>query len=253
MSGYQSFAEFYDGLMEDARYSDRCDYLLELLKRHGHEAGITLDLACGTGSLTIELKKRGVDVYGVDASVDMLSEAMQKSLEQGFNILFLNQKMQELDLYGTVDTCVCTLDSINHITDSKTLEKVFDRVGLFMNSGGLFAFDVNTVYKHKEVLGNNAFVIENDRVFCAWQNTLAENNIVEIDLDFFEEDNGVYYRHSESFAERAYSDDELREMLEKAGFTVEAVYGDFSFEPPKPDEQRVIYVARMKNSRNSEQ
>ena len=143
MSGYQSFAEFYDGLMEDARYSDRCDYLLELLKRHGHEAGITLDLACGTGSLTIELKKRGVDVYGVDASVDMLSEAMQKSLEQGFNILFLNQKMQELDLYGTVDTCVCTLDSINHITDSKTLEKAFDRVGLFMNSGGLFVFDVN--------------------------------------------------------------------------------------------------------------
>lgn len=253
MPGYQSFAEFYDGLMEDARYSDRCDYLLELLKRHNHCPGLTLDLACGTGSLTIELKKRGVDVYGVDASVDMLSEAMQKSLAEGLQILFLNQKMQELDLYGTVDTCVCTLDSINHITDYETLKTAFDRVGLFMNSGGLFVFDVNTVYKHTNVLGNNAFIIENDRVFCAWQNTLTENNIVEIDLDFFEEDGGVYYRHSESFSERAYTHAQLAEALKCAGFEVEAVYGDFAFEPPKPDGQRVVYVARMIKSRNSEE
>ncbi|MED9970465.1 MAG: class I SAM-dependent methyltransferase [Ruminococcus sp.] len=252
MPGYQSFAEFYDGLMEDARYSDRCDYLLEIFKRHGHSPGLTLDLACGTGSLTIELKKRGVDVYGVDASVDMLSEAMQKSLAEGLQILFLNQKMQELDLYGTIDTCVCTLDSINHITDYETLKKAFDRIGLFMNSGGLFVFDVNTVYKHTRVLGNNAFIIENDNVYCAWQNTLAEDNTVEIDLDFFEEDNGVYYRYSESFSERAYTHAQLAEALGGAGFEIEAVYGDFSFEPPKPDEQRAIYVAKMKKSRNSE-
>lgn len=252
MPSYNSFAEYYDELMEDARYSDRCDYLLELFKRHNHEAGLTLDLACGTGSLTIELKKRGVDVYGVDASVEMLSEAMQKSLEQDLRILFLNQKMQELDLYGTVDTCVCTLDSINHITDLDTLRRAFDRVGLFMNSGGLFVFDVNTVYKHRHVLADNAFIIENDRVFCAWQNTLEDNNIVRVDLDFFEEENGVYYRTGESFCERAYSDEELRQLLCEAGFTVEAVYGDFSFEPPREDEQRAIYVARMENSRNRE-
>lgn len=250
MPSYQAFAAFYDELMEDARYSERCGYLLKLLERHGHPAGLTLDLACGTGSLTIELAKRGVDVYGADGSVDMLSEAMQKSMEEGLQILFLNQRMEELDLYGTIDTCFCTLDSLNHITDIEALRRAFDRVGLFMNPDGLFVFDVNTVYKHREVLGNNAFILENDRVFCAWQNTLTDNNTVAIDLDFFEEDNGVYNRYSESFCERAYTDGELSMLLEEAGFAVEAVYGDMTFEPPAPDEQRSVYVARMKNPRN---
>ncbi len=249
---YSSFAGFYDSLMGDARYEERCRYLLELAKRHNHEMGITLDLACGTGTLTRLLAKSGVDVFGIDASAEMLSEAMQKSSEQGLDILYLRQKMQKIDLYGTINTCVCTLDSINHMIDIADVAKTFDRVGLFMDNGGLFVFDVNTVYKHQKILADNTFVYENDKVFCVWQNSADKDNIVNIDLDFFEEENGVYYRSGESFCERAYTDEQIREMLIAAGFEVEAVYGDLSFEEPKPDEQRAIYVARMKKSRNKE-
>ena len=85
-----------------------------------------------------------------------------------------------------------------------------------------------------------------------WQNSPRENDIVDISLDFFEEENGVYYRSSESFSERAYSDEQIREMLEIAGFKVEAVYGDLTFDKPKENEQRAIYVAKMVNSRNKE-
>ena len=85
-----------------------------------------------------------------------------------------------------------------------------------------------------------------------WQNSPRENDIVDISLDFFEEENGVYYRSSESFSERAYSDEQIREMLESAGFKVEAVYGDLTFDEPKKNEQRAIYVAKMVNSRNKE-
>ena len=250
MTSYNSFARFYDGLMEDADYKNRCEYILALAKKHNHEMGITLDLACGTGSLTRELAKNGVDVYGIDASAEMLCEAMQKNSEEGLNILYLRQKMQNLDLYGTIDTCVCTLDSINHVTNISDVAKAFDRVGLFMDDEGLFIFDVNTVYKHREVLANNTFVIENENVYCVWQSTLEEDDVVKINLDFFEEEDGVYYRSEESFCERAYSDEQLREMLLKAGFEVEAVYGDMTFEKPAETEQRAIYVARMKKSRN---
>lgn len=250
MPSYSAFAQFYDGLMTNAEYQKRCDYLCELLKRHRHDFGITLDLACGTGSLTRLLAKKGVDVYGIDASAEMLCEAMEKSAEEGLNILYLRQKMQNIDLYGTINTCICTLDSINHLTDEKDVAKTFDRVGLFMDDDGLFIFDVNTVYKHRRVLCDNAFVYETDKVFCVWQNSLSENDVVEINLDFFEEENGVYYRTSESFCERAYSDECIRKMLSDAGFETEAVYGDLSFDMPKNDEQRVIYVARMKKSRN---
>ncbi len=250
MTSYNSFARFYEGLMEDADYKNRCEYILALAKKHNHKMGITLDLACGTGSLTRELAKSGVDVYGIDASAEMLCEAMQRNSEEGLNILYLRQKMQNLDLYGTIDTCVCTLDSINHVTNISDVAKAFDRVGLFMDDEGLFIFDVNTVYKHREVLANNTFVIENENVYCVWQNSLEEDDVVKINLDFFEEEDGVYYRSEESFCERAYSDEQLREMLLKAGFEVEAVYGDMTFEKPAETEQRAIYVARMKKSRN---
>lgn len=252
MPSYVSFAQFYDGLMEDANYKERCNYILELAKRHNHEMGLTLDLACGTGSLTRELCRKGIDVYGIDASAEMLCEAMQKSAEEGLDILYLKQKMQNLDLYGTINTCVCTLDSINHMTRVEDVRKAFDRVGLFMDNDGLFIFDVNTVYKHRKVLADNTFVLENDKVYCVWQNTLEDNDIVNITLDFFEEEDGVYYRSGENFCERAYSDEILRNLLAEAGFEVEAVYGDMSFKKPADDEQRTIYVARMKVSRNSE-
>lgn len=250
MKSYGSFAKFYDGLMKDADYERRCEYLLQLLKRHNHEAGITLDLACGTGSLTRLLAEKGIDVYGVDSSEDMLSEAMQRAYEKGLNILYLKQKMQSLDLYGTINTCICTLDSINHLTDIDDVKKTFDRVGLFMDDDGLFVFDVNTLYKHRKILCDNTFVFENDEVFCVWQNSLEENDSVNITLDFFEEEDGVYYRSAENFSERAYSDSQIRELLSNAGFSVEAVYGDLSFDPPEETEQRVIYVARMVKSRN---
>ncbi len=252
MPSYISFARFYDGLMEDADYKKRCAYLLELAKRHKHDMGLTLDLACGTGSLTRELCKNGIDVYGVDASAEMLSEAMQRTAEEGLDILYLRQKMQNLDLYGTVNTCVCTLDSINHLTDIEDVRKAFDRVGLFMDNNGLFVFDVNTVYKHRKVLADNTFVIENENVYCVWQNSIEDDDVVNITLDFFEEENGVYYRSGESFCERAYSDELIRELLVQAGFEVEAVYGDLSFSAPADEEQRAVYVARMKVSRNRE-
>ena len=121
-----------------------------------------------------------------------------------------------------------------------------------MDDDGMFVFDVNSVYKHREVLADNTFVFENEKVYCVWQNTPLENDVVKINLDFFEEENGVYYRTEESFCERAYSDEQIREMLKCAGFEVEAVYGDLTFDVPKKDEQRLIYVARMKKSRNKE-
>lgn len=248
MHGYQDFAQFYDGLTLNAEYSDRADYILKIFDRLEHNMGLTLDLACGTGSLTAMLAKQGVDIYGIDASQEMLSYATQKSASMGLNILFLCQKMQDIDLYGTIDTCICTLDSINHLTNINDVQKTFDKVSLFMNKGGYFLFDVNTIYKHRKILADNTFVYDTDDVYCVWQNSLKENNIVQIDLDFFTLQGDKYVRTGESFQERAYSHDELLAMLTQSGFELTAFYGDMTFESPRKDEQRVIYIA--KNYRN---
>ncbi len=250
MLSYSYFADFYDELTQNVNYEEEAHYILKLAERYRHNMGITLDLACGTGTLTIMLKKLGVDIYGIDASAEMLSEAQEKAIENGIRgMLFLRQKMQSIDLYGTIDTCICTLDSINHITDIEDVQKTFSRVSFFMNPQALFIFDVNTVYKHQQILADNTFVYDTENVYCVWQNTLcSDKRTVDISLDFFEklEDKSYvcYRRFSERFREKAYSDEEICCMLKKAGFELLDRFAENSFDVPKPDCQRAVYIAR---------
>lgn len=161
--------------------------------------------------------------------------------------MFLCQRMQELDLYGTVDAAVCSLDSINHLTDEKDVKRTFERLRLFVAPGGVFIFDVNTVYKHKNVLGDNAFVYEYPDVFCVWQNSFNEqDNTVDIALDFFENCGETYKRRSENFSERAYEIDFLKSLLDTAGFDTEFVFDDMSREPLRADSQRAVIAARRR-------
>ncbi len=252
MSGYRIFSQFYDNLTFNVDYEKRAEYLQSILSLWGHEPGLALDLACGTGSLTVALKQRGWDIFGVDGSQDMLTVAMDKAYEKELNMLFLCQRMEKLDLYGTIDTCVCTLDSLNHITDQAKLQTAFDRVALFMNPEGLFVFDVNTVYKHQRILADNTFVYDTDEVYCVWQNSLEENNIVRIELDLFEKEGEVYLRRSECFRERAYEIGELKRMLTQAGFETLAVYRDMTTEPLRDDSDRAVFVARIVDVKNAE-
>ncbi len=242
---YSSFARYYDSLTHNVNYSQRADYICELLKKLNHSAGLTLDLACGTGSLTVELAKRSVDVYGIDGSACMLSVAQQKAADNGLQLLFLCQQMQSIDLYGTVDTVVCMLDSINHMISENDVFKTFKRVSLFMNRGGYFIFDMNTLYKHKHVLSNNTFVYDTDDVYCVWQNNFEEKfNRVGITLDFFGREGSTYYRSSEQFFERAYDTNLIVSMLSKAGLEVVGLFDDLSFEKPNDQTERIIVAAK---------
>ena len=237
MSHYGAFAEVYDILTSNIDYPARAAYFDEAIRRHGGSRGILLDLGCGTGSLSEELAALGYDVIGVDNSEDMLWAAQRKKLESGRDIA--------LDLYGTVDAAVSALDSLNHLTDYGDFCAAIAKVALFLHPDGIFVFDLNTCYKHREILADNTFVYDYDEVFCAWQNTLLADNVVQMDLAIFAEtEDGLYERMEESFAERAYTPEQVAAALSAAGLTVEAVYDEDCFSPPRPDSQRVVYVAK---------
>lgn len=245
MSRYGSFAEYYDSLTSNVDYKKTAEYVSDILNENGIEKGILLDLACGTGTLSLIMAQNGYDVIGIDNSPEMLGEAREKAFEAGEDILFLCQDMCSIDLYGTVDCTVCLLDSLNHLESKEELLEAFKRVSLFTVPGGLFVFDVNTEYKHKYVLGDNTFVYENDDVYCVWQNEYDdESKTVEIFLDFFQEENGLYRRSSEYFAERAFSDSDIRNLLSETGFTDIKAYGELIKTAPSDTEERVFYVAR---------
>jgi 2-polyprenyl-3-methyl-5-hydroxy-6-metoxy-1,4-benzoquinol methylase len=241
---YNHFAFYYDKLTQNVDYPARAEYILKLLNEHGHVPGLTLDLACGTGTLLFELLKQGVDIYGVDASMEMLTQAKDKAYDLSVDVLFLCQKMQELDLYGSVDTVLCTLDSINHLKSEEEVQKTFDRVFLFLNNDGYFLFDVNTVYKHEKILGNNAFVYEQEDLLCVWQNYYTPSSgKVQIKLDFFEKMGNGYQRYSENFEEQVYPLKKIEKMLHKSGFSDIYMFDEMKFTEPKDDSQRVFFVA----------
>ncbi len=240
---YDNFSRYYDSLTENVEYERRADYYEKLISGCCPEKGILLDLGCGTGSMSIEMAKKGYEVIGIDSSVGMLTAAREKIYEAGADVLLLNQSMEELDLYGTVDHTISVLDSINHLPDKKAVLKAFEKVSLFTAPGGCFIFDVNTVYKHRHILADNAFIFENDSVFCTWQNSLNPDDSVDIELNFFEEDDGAYYRESESFTEKAYPLEEITAMLDKAGFNVIDIYDDMTFDKVKENSERAVFVA----------
>ncbi len=244
---YDNFSDFYDLLTDNVEYEKRADYFCRLLSMCGIKSGILLDLGCGTGSMSVKMAERGFDVIGVDSSVGMLNAARQKAYENGAEILLLNQNMQEIDLYGTVDCAICVLDGINHLEGEADVKRTFEKVSLFMNKGGAFAFDVNTIHKHKNILADNVFVYEPDDLFCVWQNDYnPDDNSVDISLDFFEEDGGVYYRSCESFTEQAYELDVIKLWLEKAGFEVVGIFDDLTTDPVNPETERAVFLAKKK-------
>lgn len=247
MKGYSVFARYYDDLTANIDYKKRAEYFHTIIKKFKTtKENILLDLACGTGSISEQMARLGYDVIGVDYSEEMLGIAIEKKFDSGLPIQYLCQDMRTIDMFGTVDVTICALDSINHLSYADDVKKVFQRVSLFAEPQGLFIFDVNTLYKHREILADNTFTYETDNVYCIWENTLNRNtDEVKINLEFFElEANGLYSRSSESFSEKAYSTELLDEMLCDCGFEILAKYGDDSFAPPEDTTKRIVYVAR---------
>lgn len=246
---YGSFAYVYDRLTENVDYKSYAAYIKRLFESYGKNINITsvLDVACGTGSLTEELALLGYDMIGADASPDMLMVAQEKKQENNLDILYLCQRAEELDLFGTVQGAVCTLDSINHITDEDTVIKAFQSISLFMEKDGVFIFDLNTEYKHREVLGDNTFVYDLDDVYCVWQNEYdVEEKLTHIFLDIFSEENGLYERFSEEFDERVYSHEKVLKWLDKADFELVDYFEEFTFEKPTDNTERTVYIVRKK-------
>ena len=247
MSGYSCFARYYDRLTENVNYHSRAEYFARLLQRYRSDPGLVLDLACGTGSLTVELAEMGYEMIGVDSSPEMLSEAMCKTGKRGLSVLYLCQDMMQLDLYGTVGATVCALDSVNHLTDPADLKKAFERVSLFTEPGGIFLFDANTPYKHREILADNAYIYEFDDLYCGWQNSYdPSDGSVNIRLDFFERAKGGWRREQEEFSERAYSVQELEDLLRETGFELLDMYGDDTLDPPGEQAQRWVCAAKKR-------
>lgn len=243
---YEFLAGCYDTFTADVDYARWADYLEKHFARSAIPVHTVLDLACGTGSLTCELARRGYEMIGVDLSQEMLAQAAEKCRGVGeIEPIFLHQAMERLDLYGTIDACVCCLDSVNYVTRPKALARAFQRVHTFLMPGGVFVFDINTPDKLRGLDGQ-MFLDESEDAYCVWRADYSpRRRVCTYGMDIFQREEGdLWRRWEEVHEEYAYEPVELEELLRQAGFSHIKQYGELKLRAPKVGEQRIFFAAR---------
>ena len=251
LDGYAALSGAYDVFNSDVDYTAWADWAEKCFARFSaSRPELVLDLACGTGRLTAELARRGYDMTGVDLSAEMLSAA-RDACPPG--TLLLCQDMTAFELYGTVGAVVCSLDSINHLTRPKQLEKCFALVHNYLDPNGLFLFDVNSPARFREEYGQNSYQYaapdaDGREVFCNWQNDFREKTgLCRFYLTIFTETapgSGTYTRADEEWSERSYPREALTAALTDAGFELCGVWGTTGMRSPRERDAKLYFCAR---------
>lgn len=277
MGAYESFARVYDLFMDNVPYEEWSSYLTGLLREYGICGGTVAELGCGTGKMTRLLAAAGYDMIGVDNSEEMLEIAREAEYEADAwdesdesdgpadekkpcgpeepdesdepadrGILYLLEDMRELELYGSVRAVVSVCDSMNYILEEADLREVFSRVHEYLEEDGVFIFDLNTVYKYRDLLGETTIAENREEGSFIWENYFDEASAVnEYDLTLYiREDGETYRRFEEVHYQRAYDLKTIGRLLADAGMELLAAYDAFTKEPVREDSERIYVVAR---------
>ncbi|MBQ7455963.1 MAG: methyltransferase domain-containing protein [Clostridia bacterium] len=237
---YTDFAAVYDRLMRTVDYDTWARYYAALLKKAGVADGPVCECACGTGELTLRLARMGYRMTGVDLSQEMLSLAQQKARDQGLTLPFVRQDMCRLALHRRQRAILCTCDGVNYLLTPERARRFFRAAYGQLVPGGALIFDVSTPEKLQNTLGNHTLGCQDEDVSYVWQNAWRPRaHTVEMQLSIFvRQEDGCYERFEERQTQRAYSEEELRAMLEETGFARIRIYGGLTQRAPREGAER---------------
>lgn len=156
--------------------------------------------------------------------------------------------MREFELYGTVRAVVSVCDSVNYIDEEEDLTEVFRLVNNYLDPGGVFIFDFNTLYKYREILGDRTIAENREDCSFIWDNYYyEEERINEYELSIFiREKENLFRRYEETHFQRGYTLDEMIRMIKDSGLEFVTAYDAFTREAPKEDSERIYVIAREK-------
>lgn len=247
MEAYNNFAKVYDELMDEIPYEQWFIFLCDKLKEYEVIDGLVLDLGCGTGTMTEKFATAGFDMIGVDVSIEMLNQALEKKDKSESDILYLCQDMRSFELFGTVKAAYSICDSVNYLLEDQDILKMLRLVNNYLDPDGIFIFDFNTEYKYEHIIGNQ--VIAENREDCSfiWENTYEmESKINSYALSLFVKQGEVYHKYIEEHYQKAYSFEKMEKLVEQAGMTfLEGIDAD-TLEEPTEKSERIYMVVKEK-------
>lgn len=241
---YREMAYYYDMLMDDIDYDTWIKYITDTKEMLHVKQNDVLEMACGTGNVSVRLAGMGYQVTAFDISQDMLAVASQKAAEYGVDIRFVAQDMLDIKLKDKFGIILCLCDSINYITNKEELKRVFKWVHDHLKDDGVFIFDINSSYKLREIIGENTFTYDNDDIVYIWDNSQCSDNTVEFYLTFFIKQGNLYRRFDEIHIERIYENHEIVELLKAAGFNKINMNDGFTFNGVCDTSERISFVVQ---------
>lgn len=242
---YEEFAGIYDRMMSEIPYDVWFEKLLAYLKDRGIDRGHLCELGCGTGEMTGRFSEAGYEVTGIDLSPDMLALARDKEKENT-DILYLNQDMTDFSLHKPADVVLCICDSLNYLLEREELLRTFVHVRENLSQNGIFIFDLKTEYCFSHILGDGIRVEDEEEYTVIWDNEYdCKEKVNEYLLTMFvrQPNSGLYERYDECHRQRAYTSEEIRELLSEAGLFVIDCFGEKMSGLPGSEEERIYFTA----------
>ena len=247
-TSYSNFAYVYDTFMDNIPYHEWSCYLMELFSKFNVTNGTLAELGCGTGTMALLMKEHGFEIIGIDNSTDKLTIAADKT-QNITGITLLKQNMCEFDLGMEIEGIYCVCDSLNYLLTKEEILQTFTKVKAHLLPNGIFIFDLKTPYFYQEILGDQTFCDHQENCSYTWENSFfEEDNINQYDLTIFvkKENIPLFERFQETHHQRAYSYQEIVDLLELAGLEYLNVYDSFTENPPRSDSERIYIIAQNK-------
>ena len=245
MQDYGRFAYIYDRLMRGVGYDDWAKYISRLLG----DAKTVIECGCGTGELTMRLAKMGFFMTGLDISEDMLGVASEKLRKNGLTVPLICMDMAEFCVHTPADAILCACYGVNYLTSVERTAAFFSSSFRALKPGGTLLFDVSTKYKLERIIANNTFASDEGDAAYIWDNSYDRaRSLCEMRLTFFSRRDQLYERFEETHVQRAHTERELRGALAETGFGSVRVYDAFTLEPPKPESERLQFIAKKDNT-----
>lgn len=232
---YETFAYYYDSLMDPQFYDDYESFILRQC-----EFDNVLELGCGTGEIAIRLAKLNKDVFATDLSSDMLEVAKQKAMYENVNLRLQRVDMTDFSTSYQVDLVLCLCDSLNYLLNPDDILLAFSNVYHSLKNDGTFIFDVNSLYKMNVILKDYHEFDKDDEFVFDWNVELLDDGYVHHHVYIEDKVNGDIV--NEDHYQKTYCVSQYIYWLNDVGFKNIEYYSDFN--EYYQNCERVIFVCR---------
>lgn len=245
---YDAFADIYDQVMRDVDYASWAQHIANLVKRFKIRGKKLLELACGSGSMAVQLDRKGFHVTGIDRSEAMLRHAQLKAALLDCQIPLYKADMESFSSLGLerdFDLVTCLYDSMNYLLEETKIVSTFQEVYNHLRPGGGFIFDVTTEYNLLYNFAGFTFAENLENASYIWEN---EYDIVKKEcsskVTVFTNRAGKYEKYVELHVQRIYSNQFITDTLQTAGFELLGMFHDMTEEPVQTKCERIHFVCK---------